>query len=192
MKIKNLRTNLTATVILGAVLLSPIIVAAQTAGKTGMNPKMTVQVDGLTCPFCAYGLEKRIKAIPAVQKSIISLEDGTVVLIPRAGQHIGIDKVKEAVIAGGFTPREFHVALAGKLIDWNGMSALLINATNGDGLTVETIYVLKDNDELKRLKEAAKSSGQDVFLTGQASEAPPLGYSDWHPYIVDIKTFQVL
>ena len=191
MKIKNLRTNLTATVILGAVLLSPIIVAAQTAGKTGMNPKMTVQVDGLTCPFCAYGLEKRIKEIPAVQKSIINLEEGIVELIPNKGQHIEIDKVKEAVIAGGFTPREFHVALAGKLIDWNGMSALLINATNGDGLTVETIYVLKDNDELKRLKEAAKSSGQEVFLTGQASEAPPLGYTDWHPYIVDIKTFQV-
>ena len=157
-----------------------------------MSPKLTVQVDGLTCPFCAYSLEKRIKEIPAVQHSIINLEEGIVELIPSKGRHIEIDEVMEAVIAGGFTPRGVHVALAGKLIDWNGVQALSINSTNQAGKKVTTIYVLKENRQLKRLMASAKASGQEVFITGQASEAPPLGHTDRHPYLVDIKTFQVL
>ena len=192
MKIENLRASLAVTIISGAVLLSPIIVAAQTAGETEVNPKLTFQVDGLTCPFCAYGLEKRIDDIASVQQSIINLEEGIVELLPAKGQHINIDEVKEAVIAGGFTPREVHVALAGKLIDWNGTPALSISSTNRAGKQVTTIYVLKENRQLKRLKASAKASGQEVFITGQAAEAPPLGHPDRHPYLVAIETFKVL
>ena len=192
MKHQNHGTWLATAVILAALLISPSFLAAQTAGKNELKPKVTVRVDGLTCPFCAYGLEKRIKEIPAVQESIISLEDGIVELIPRAGQHIDIDEVKAAVIAGGFTPRGVQVALAGQLIEWNGLPALSIDATNGDGQTVEMIYVLKENKELQRLKAAVKSSGQEVFITGKAAESPPLGHPEHHPYTVIIETFQVL
>ena len=192
MKHQNHGTWLATAVILAALLISPSFLAAQTAGKNELKPKVTVQVDGLTCPFCAYGLEKRIKEIPAVQESIISLEDGIVELIPRAGQHIDIDEVKAAVIAGGFTTPPFHVALAGQLIEWNGLPALSIDATNGDGQTVEMIYVLKENKELQRLKAAVKSSGQEVFITGKAAESPPLGHPEHHPYTVIIETFQLL
>ena len=192
MKPQNQRTWLATVVILAALLISPSFLAAQTAGKNELKPKVTVRVDGLTCPFCAYGLEKRIKEIPAVQESIISLEDGIVELIPRTGRHIDIDEVKAAVIAGGFTPRGVQVALAGQLIEWNGLPALSINATNGDGQTVETIYVLKENKELQRLKAAVKSSGQEVFITGKAAESPPVGHPEHHPYTVIIETFQVL
>ena len=192
MKPQNHGTWLATAVILAALLISSSFLAAQTAGKNELKPKVTVRVDGLTCPFCAYGLEKRIKEIPAVQESIISLEDGIVELIPRAGQHIDIDEVKAAVIAGGFTPRGVQVALAGQLIEWNGLPALSIDATNGDGQTVETIYMLKENKELQRLKAAVKSSGQEVFITGKAAESPPLGHPEHHPYTVIIETFQVL
>ena len=192
MKPQNHGTWLATAVILAALLISPSFLAAQTAGKNELKPKVTVRVDGLTCPFCAYGLEKRIKEIPAVQESIISLEDGIVELIPRAGRHIDIDEVKAAVIAGGFTPRGVQVALAGQLIEWNGLPALSIDATNGDGQTVEMIYVLKENKELQRLKAAVKSSGQEVFITGKAAESPPLGHPEHHPYTVIIETFQVL
>jgi len=100
---------------------------------------------------------------------------------------------KTAVNAGGFTAHEkVGVALAGQLIDWNGKSALSITSTNRAGKKVKTIYVLKENSQLKRLKASAKASGQEVFITGQASQAPPLGHTDRHPYIVVIETFQVL
>ena len=193
MKAKTPETWITPALLVAALLISPMVLAAQVAGEGVLQPKVIVEVDGLACPFCAYGLEQRILEIPSVQQSIINIEAGTVELTPNEGKHIDIDEVKAAVKAGGFTAREeVGVALAGQLIDWNGNSALSINSTNRAGKNVTTIYVLKENRQLKRLKASAKSSGQEVFITGQASEAPPLGHPDRHPYIVDIKTFQVL
>lgn len=149
-------------------------------------------MDGLSCPFCAYGLEKRIQEIPTVKQSIIDLKEGTAQLIPNEGQHIDIDEVKAAVKAGGFTPREVEVALTGQFIDWNGIPALSIISTSSEGKEVKTIYVLEDNLQLKQLKASVNSSGQRIFVTGKASEAPPLGHTDRHPYMVDIESFYVL
>ena len=193
MKAKTAETWITPALFVATLLISPMVLAAQEAREDVLQPKVIVEVDGLACPFCAYGLEQRIQEIRSVQQSIINIEAGTVELTPNEGKHIDIDEVKAAVKAGGFTARgEVGVALAGQLIDWNGVPALSINSTNRAGKNVTTIYVLKENRQLKRLKASAKSSGQEVFITGQASEAPPLGHPDRHPYIVDIKTFQVL
>ena len=192
MKAKKPEAWITPALLVAALSISPMVLAAQAVVKDDVQPKVTVEVDGLACPFCAYGLEQRIQEIPSVQQSIINIEAGTVELTPNEGEHIDIDEVKEAVIEGGFTPQEVHVALAGKLIDWNGNSALSITIANRVGKKVRKIYVLKENRQLKRLKASAKSSGQEVFITGQATEAPPLGHPDRHPYLIDIKTFRVL
>jgi len=192
MKTNNIGLRISALIILVTLFISPFLFAGEPAGKDDLKPRVTVQVDGLTCPFCAYGLEKRIQEIPAVEQSIINLKEGTAELIPKEGQHIDIDEVKAAVKAGGFTPREVQVALEGQFIDWNGIPALSIISTSREDKKVRTIYVLKDNSQLKRLKASVKSSGQNVFITGKASEAPPLGHTDHHPYIVDIESFHIL
>ena len=184
----NFRTAMTETL---SILL--VLVFATTSVLASQQQKAILRVDGLACPFCAYGLEQRIQEIHSVQKSIINIEAGTVELTPNQGEHIDIDEVKAAVKAGGFTAREeVGVALAGQLINWNGKSALSITSMNSAGKKVEKIYVLKENRQLKRLKAAAKASGQEVFITGRASEAPPLGHTDRHPYLVDIKSFRIL
>ena len=89
---------------------------------TGASVRL--KVDGMVCPFCAYGLEKRIKKLSAVGESTINSKKGTMELFPKEGQHIEIDEVKDAVKSGGFTPREIRVALVGKLTEWNGETVL--------------------------------------------------------------------
>ncbi len=37
-----------------------------------------VQVDGLACPFCAYGIEKKLSAVPGVDKLETDIAAGTV------------------------------------------------------------------------------------------------------------------
>ena len=193
MKAKTAETWIAPALLVVAMSISPMVLAAQVAGEDVLQPKVIVEVDGLACPFCAYGLEQRIHEIPSVQQSIINIEAGTVELTPNAGEHIDIDEVKAAVTEGGFTAREeVGVALAGQLIDWNGKPALSITSTNRAGKKVKKIYVLKENHQLKRLKASAKSSGQEVFITGKATEAPSFGHPDRYPYIVDIETFQIL
>ena len=198
MKTRKLGTWITAAFIMAALLIAPVVFAAKEGGKRdpypdkgGLKPKVTVAVDGLTCPFCAYGLEKRIKKLSAVQKSTINIKKGTVELFPKKGQHIEIDAVKDAVKSGGFTPREIWVALVGKLMEWNGEITLSIVSENKEKQKDETKYLLKDNDQLKQLKASVKPSGQDIFIAGKVIKASPDGHAD-HPYTIVIDTFHVL
>ena len=47
---------------------------------TGMaaSPAYKLRVDGLACPFCAYGVEKKLSAIKDVKASAMDIMSGTV------------------------------------------------------------------------------------------------------------------
>lgn len=179
-------------IILTSIFVSSALLAGQASEKDDLKPRVTVEVDGLSCPFCAYGLEKRIREMSAVEESTINVKDGTVEVIPVQGQHIDIDNLKAAVKAGGFTPRGIRVALVGSFINWNGIPALSVLSTTPEGKETESIYVLKENDQLTQLKSSVKTPRQKVFIAGGASVAPPLGHPEPHPYLVVIESFRVL
>lgn len=193
MKAKNVRLSESVRIILASLFMAPALFAGEPIDKDDLQPRVTIQVEGLSCPFCAYGLEKRIQEMSSVKQSTINVKKGTVEVIPIEGQHIDIDDLKAAVKAGGFTPlKEVQVELLGKFIDWNGIPALSIISTTPEGKEIEIIYVLKENDQLTRLKASVKTPGQEVFIRGNASVAPPLGHPDRHPYLVVIESLQVL
>ena len=65
-----------------------------------------VKVDGLSCPFCAYGVEKKLKTLDGVKKIKIKMNEGEAIITFEAGTKIDPDKIKEAVEDSGFTARE--------------------------------------------------------------------------------------
>lgn len=67
---------------------------------------VTVRVDGLSCPFCAYGLEKKLNEIDGVDSINIDIEKGSVTLTVGKGTNISEEKIKSKVKDAGFTPRE--------------------------------------------------------------------------------------
>jgi mercuric ion binding protein len=71
--------------------------------------KVLVQVDGLSCPFCAFGLEKKLKKLSGVEAVTIKVDQGVAEVIFAPGSVIHQNKIREAVEAGGFTPREIRV-----------------------------------------------------------------------------------
>ncbi len=191
MKIGTFVTWMTAVLIMAALLISPVVFAAEKVEKKDLKPKVTIRVDGLTCPFCAYGLEKRVKKISAVKKSVINIKKGTMELLPKAGQHIDLDDVREAVKKGGFTPREIQVALAGQLKEWNSSTTLSIVSQDKKKKKTEVKYLLKDNEQLKKLKASMESPDQEVFIIGQANKKNPDKHTD-HPYTITIEKFSII
>lgn len=103
--------NLNKTkVFLLAVLLTSIIFSNHnyTKEKTGGDSKVYIKlvVDGLACPFCAYGLEKKINTIEGAENLDINLKDGFVTFeVPRDNKP-GEEKLKEIVEDAGFVARE--------------------------------------------------------------------------------------
>ena len=58
-----------------AAFLATSVFAASPVGA--QITRVTVRVDGLSCPFCAYSLEKKIKAVEGTKEPVINVEEGT-------------------------------------------------------------------------------------------------------------------
>lgn len=66
------------------------------------------KVDGLACPFCSYGVEKQLKAIPGVKGVRISIKTSTVTVTMMDGTRLKKAQADRAVKNAGFTMRNFR------------------------------------------------------------------------------------
>jgi len=66
--------------------------------------KVEVQVDGLGCPFCAYGLEKKFKELKGIKKVRIDMETGLMKFNYPSDKMIDIETVENQVDKAGYTP----------------------------------------------------------------------------------------
>ena len=101
----------TALSVLGALLL---LVAGASSAHTEVA-RVTVSVDGLACPFCTYGIEKKLKKVAGVRDVITDLKSGTATLLVLDGQVPDIGEVKAAIKKAGFTPKAITLTAVGIL-----------------------------------------------------------------------------
>lgn len=65
-------------------------------------------VDGLACPFCAYGIEKKLNAVEGVEKLDIDINAGVVSVTMAEGATLDEATAKQIVKDAGFTLRDFE------------------------------------------------------------------------------------
>ncbi len=65
-------------------------------------------VDGLACPFCAYGVEKKVGGLDGVEKIDIDIDGGVVLVTLADGATLDEAAAKQAVDEAGFTLRKFE------------------------------------------------------------------------------------
>jgi len=63
-----------------------------------------IEVKGLACPFCAYGLEKKLKETEGVKAIEINVEKGLVFMSVPNNQKPAKEKLEKIVTDAGFTP----------------------------------------------------------------------------------------
>jgi len=89
-----------------ALLLGYSVVSmAQSEGQE-LKGTVKVQVDGLSCPFCAYGLEKKLKKMGGVTKIKIDVENAFALLTIEKGKTVTDKIIRQKVKDAGFTARE--------------------------------------------------------------------------------------
>lgn len=79
------------------------IVMIQTAQAAGTQYEM--RVDGLACPFCAYGVEKKLKAIKGTSNISVDLDKGLVKVETAEGVDLSEEQMKKLFNDSGFTYR---------------------------------------------------------------------------------------
>ena len=80
--------------------------------------QVSVRVDGLACPFCAYNIEKRVKTLEGVESDariVTSIEHGIAKFPWKSGVAFDPAAVRKAIHEAGFTPRELTVTMTGAI-----------------------------------------------------------------------------
>ncbi len=71
--------------------------------------EVTIRVDGLACPFCAYGLEKKLKKLDGAEEVNIFLNEGKATLVFKDGVSVDREEIERIVKEAGFTPKEIEI-----------------------------------------------------------------------------------
>ena len=74
-------------------------------GALAAGTQYQMRVDGLACPYCAYGIEKKLNAIVGVEKIDIDLENGLVIVDVTDGVKLSDERMTELFNDAGFTYR---------------------------------------------------------------------------------------
>lgn len=175
---KHLKTLLTVS-LAGLLLLAlPQGAAAQAAPQLGML-EVTVQVDGLSCPFCAYGLEKNLRKLDNVARVELRVDQGRAVVTPKPGTSLELGALERAVRVGGFTPRAVSIKARGRLTELHGTPALELS--NG------ILLLLAQGGQTNALLQS--SSGTVVRVEGGATQDQSDGHTG-HPYTLTVRSFE--
>ncbi len=67
----------------------------------------TIQVDGLSCPFCAYGIEKQLSSIDGVDSVVVNISNGQVNINMQQNALLDKERTRQAVSDAGFSLRSF-------------------------------------------------------------------------------------
>ncbi len=70
-------------------------------------------VDGMSCPFCVYGIEKRLKKIDGVENVSADLAQGNFWVETNGADVLSEDSARSLLEDAGFTLRTFEVHHSG-------------------------------------------------------------------------------
>ncbi len=80
------------------------------AGETVLE----IDINGMTCPFCVYSLEKELGKLSEVKQVLISLKSNKARLTLKEGAQIDSDTLQEVVLEAGYTPGEVRDVSEGR------------------------------------------------------------------------------
>jgi len=95
---------------LGLVVL--VLVQAPAVAQAQIE-RVILRVDGLACPFCAYGLEKKIKNLEGCDSLEIRINEGKAIMKWKRDKALDIDAIHDAVRRAGFTLRSIRGTFTG-------------------------------------------------------------------------------
>lgn len=72
------------------------------------KPQYRVVVDGLACPFCAYGIEKQLQKLDGVKAVETDIKQGHLMVRMQDGETLLKAQAEQAVKKAGFSLRSFQ------------------------------------------------------------------------------------
>lgn len=132
--------------------------------------RVEMQINGMTCPFCVYGIEKKLEALEEVEDASANLKTGIVDIKLKKDEPIDIERLNEAVRETGFTPGGIKITATGSLIEYNGYPALKVAGSDQDFLLVGKHEHEKEEflskGKIDQIKAATENGTKTITITG--------------------------
>lgn len=149
--------------IITPIMLSLLILVGFGNLLTAGIDRITLRVDGLACPFCAYGLEKKVMKIKDVKSYDINMKEGKVFVGFESAEPVSLERFSNAVKEAGFTLRSITIRVKGK-IESSHEGLVLIAGGSKDRFLLELSNSMSENLK-KRLLEI-KNNKKEVLIEG--------------------------
>jgi len=160
------------------VILILLILTWSAKGAWAQVEKVELRVDGLACPFCSYGLEKKLKEVKGVGKVAINVDKGFATLNNKKEQSIEVEMLEPVVKDAGFTPGEISITVVGTISEADGTPMFLVSGA-------ERQFILTKNAQLEKLRGQANALGKPSKVIGRLTHEMPTGHHG-HPYTLTI------
>ena len=123
-------------------------------GAKAQIDHFTIQVDGLGCAFCAYGLEKKFEKMEGISEIKINLENGILDFDFVSEKSLSLIDVKLKVESAGYTPIKGDVTRSNKEVE-----SLVYKEIFGTQPQIENIIFVNGNCEMckSRIEKVALS-----------------------------------
>ncbi len=87
------------------LMLTSVIILFCSAPLFAASTQYNLRVDGLACPFCAYGIEKKLIKTAGVEAVTFDLEKGLVKVKAKEGVILTEAQLQQLINDAGFTLR---------------------------------------------------------------------------------------
>ncbi len=183
-----METGMKHTKIILAALLLLSALGVTVAPAQAQIEKVVVRVDGMSCPFCAYGLEKKMKKVKGAENVVININGGTAVLTGKSEPQLSIDALKPAVKDAGFTPREITITVSGTLTA--NSQGTFLNLPN-DSMR----FALSGSDDFLAFAKAHSDGAQKTRVVGSLEQLETDKKDKKHSaerYAIAVETFEAV
>ena len=139
-----------------------------------------LEVSGMACPFCAFGIEKKLRAIPGVSDVTIFLDEGRVQVAFLPENDAVPDDIEGAVEKAGFKLSTLRLTVQGRFAEDDSQPVLVAGRKARFLLLDEKRREALSGEALKRLQAAARSGTLVVSGTvdGEVDGLPALALSN--------------
>ncbi len=126
-----------------------------------------LRVNGMSCPFCTFGIEKKLRHVSGVNEVEVFLDEGQIRLVLSAENTATVQDIESAVDDAGFQLSGLSVDVEGTLVEDDGAMVLQAGAASRYRLVERNAgSVQRLSPEAKR-RVRTKAAGGKVLVSGE-------------------------